>query len=185
MENTICFEDIEYVFSYLNHALTDENREEVLDFFSEERSCVREQFKNLSWLASKQEQKGAINFLADNLKPCEYIFLILAGEYALCYVNHEKRYIKCCTDKSRWENAANVIVKIGWPKIENIMIPLFYWLLDPNWPGGETIRNLLLSLPKNAVEEAYNGILAAPHKYHAPDYADLVEAVKELLEDFP
>lgn len=179
----MCFEDIEYVFGYLNYTLTEENMKHTLHFFSEERSFVRKQFENLSWYASIHKQNEAIDFLANNLKPCEYIYLILACKYELCFVNHERRYFKCTTDKSRWENAAKVIEKIGWPGIENIIIPLFYWLLDPNWPGSEIIRKLILSLPKKVVIEKSNTILASPERYHTIDFEDLKAIIKEITEE--
>lgn len=179
----MCFEDIEYVFSYLNYTLTEENMKDTLDFFSEERSIVRRQFSGLSWDASVNEQNAAIDFLVDNLKPCEYIFLILASEYELCYVNHKKRYFKCSTGKSRWENAAKVIQKIGWPKIENIIIPLFYWLLDSNWPGSEMIRSLILNLPKEVLIEKCNTILESPGRYPPTDFEDLKDIIEDITEE--
>ena len=118
----MCFEDIEAVFDCINYRPTVENMACALRFFSEERSSVRNQFENLSWHVSADKQIGAINFLSQNLDPSEYIFLILADRYSLCYVNHECRYFKHATDKSMWENAAKTIKRIGWPKIQNIVV---------------------------------------------------------------
>ncbi|MBQ9838098.1 MAG: hypothetical protein IJO56_01185 [Oscillospiraceae bacterium] len=177
------FEDIEYVFSYLNYTLTEDELRRSLHFFSEERAFVREHFENLSWDAPVNKQKQAIDYLATNLKSWEYIYLILAGTYNLCFVNHERRYFKCIVDKSKWENAAKVIQKIGWPRIENIVVPLFYWLLDSNWPGSETIRSLILNLPKEVLTEKCNTILTSPGRYLPTDFEDLKDIIQDITEE--
>lgn len=89
-------------------------------------------FKNLSWNASLDCQKKAINELAsmDNLNPSALI-QPLGKEY--------------------WENAARTLSKIGYPRIEEAIPGLFNWLQDLNWPGALIVMELLKSLPKETI----------------------------------
>ena len=176
--------NIDEVFKYLNYTVESDRYDETLKFFSDDRNLIREQFENLSWYAAKEQQNKAIDFLARNLKPCEYIYLILADTYSTYLINNKSRYVKHATDKSKWENAAKTIAKIGWPKIHVIVIPMFYWILDPNWPGSMIIKNLLFSLPEDIITEACSTILASPGKYKRTDYADLKDTIDEFLKDF-
>jgi hypothetical protein len=57
--------------------------------------------------------------------------------------------------KNYWENSAKVLLKIGYPKIKNIIPGLFEWLQDMNWPGALIVREILLNLPKDALLNNY------------------------------
>lgn len=46
-------------------------------------------------------------------------------------------------DKNLWANAAVVLKKIGYPRIKHIVPELIEWLQDMNWPGTNTIIELL------------------------------------------
>ncbi len=53
--------------------------------------------------------------------------------------------------KDYWDYAAQVIIKRGYPKIDNVIPELFVWLQDINWPGSYEIYKFLCSLPKEAI----------------------------------
>ncbi|MBL8018661.1 MAG: DUF5071 domain-containing protein [Leptospirales bacterium] len=48
--------------------------------------------------------------------------------------------------KAHWENAAQVLKLIGFPRIKRIEDGLVRWLRDINWPGARTVRTILLTL---------------------------------------
>lgn len=50
--------------------------------------------------------------------------------------------------KSTWENAAKVLVHIGYPRIQPIVFELIDWLQDINWPGAIQIIDLLTTVDK-------------------------------------
>ncbi|MBN2876581.1 MAG: DUF5071 domain-containing protein [Bacilli bacterium] len=50
--------------------------------------------------------------------------------------------------KDLWENAAIVLSKKGINQIEDIIIDLFYWFQDLNWPGVDIIADLLKTIPQ-------------------------------------
>lgn len=89
-------------------------------------------FENLSWNASLDCQKKAINELAlmDNLNPNALIQPL---------------------GKDYWENAARTLSMIGYPRIEEAIPGLFNWLQDLNWPGALIVMDLLKSLPKETI----------------------------------
>lgn len=89
-------------------------------------------FTNLNCNASLDSQRIAINELAlmSNLDP-KTLLQPLGKEY--------------------WENAAIVLLKIGYPKVEVVIPGLFVWLQDMNWPGAMIVFEILESLPKNVI----------------------------------
>lgn len=103
-------------------------------------------FINLNWNLPLDLQEKAINEIAliDNLNPKILIQPL---------------------DKEYWENAAKVLYKMGYPRIEKAIPGLFAWLQDMNWPGVTIVIEILKSLPKDilvkyleyAVEEALSG----------------------------
>ena len=50
--------------------------------------------------------------------------------------------------KQYWENAAKVLYKIGYPRIEEIMDGLLIWLQDINWPGAMIVIKILMNVPR-------------------------------------
>lgn len=51
-------------------------------------------------------------------------------------------------DKSYWENAAQVLITIGYPRTKMIIPELFEWIADINWPGADIIFSFLSTLEK-------------------------------------
>lgn len=175
--------EIEKWFQFINWPHSDINMQKALHFFSKEREAVRAQFDKLSWYADKAEQTFAIQYLSDNLMPDEYVYLIMPSQLSLLPYNNNKKYFFPQGGKERWENAAKTVVKIGWPKVGNIIIPLFVWLIDPNWPGSNIIYNFLLALPKNILKSKMIEILNNSNRYDNLLYGDLLLQIHDLSED--
>lgn len=49
-------------------------------------------------------------------------------------------------DKGCWDGAAQVLSKIGYPRVRPVIPGLLVWIADMNWPGAGTILNLLLTV---------------------------------------
>ena len=174
------YDDVLANFKMLNYEIPIGLEDATLSFFSESRAEIRDLIEKLSWDQPESVQENAISSLVKELHPWEYIYLVLPERYTVHteIVQTEKTPIK-----GRWENAAKTIVQIGWPKVDIIMIPLFYWLLDPNWPGSERIREFLLSLPLEVLRTKMQEVLDHPERYHSCDYNDLRLLISEMCED--
>lgn len=170
-------------FKHLNYSIPAGVEEATLSFFSDERSTVRMLMDQLSWDATEEEQVLAISRLAVELFPWEYIYLVLLDNDIVFSDGTHNSFYTMRTWKSRWENAAKTIVQIGWPKVDNIVIPLFYWLLDSNWPGSEIIRTFLMSLPVDVLCNKMREILENPANYCSCDFEGLKLAIDEICED--
>lgn len=175
--------EIEKWFEFLNWKLTEEEMKQTLSFFSNDRKHVREQFDNLSWYASEKDQLYAIDYLSSHLFPHEYIYLILPQKLELIPCNNTSKYYSAEGGKERWENAAKTILQIGWPKADNIIVPLFIWLLDPNWPGSKQIYDFLLSLPRDKLRQKMEKIITDPEAYDEFTFADLKLQISDLCAD--
>jgi len=173
-------QEIAVWFKTINWHCSSEEYQKALAFFTEKRNCVRDHFDKLSWYADQDEQQSAITYLSQNLQPWEYIYLVFADKYSSDVSGKERRYYRHRTGKDRWENAAKTVVQIGWPKIENILLPLFMWLLDPNWPGSELIYSFILTLPQEVITDKMNAILNNPQGYTAFDYTELVALIEQI-----
>lgn len=174
---------IDNFFQEVYYMPSDEEYRRSLGFFSNERNHIRDMFKKLSWDVSEDEQAYAVDYLAKNMLPSEYIYLVFANDYKMDYLNEELAYLKFGKDKGKWENAAKTIVKIGWPKVEHIIIPLFCWLLDPNWPGSALIYQFLLSLPRDVLQAKMKETLNNPQLFKSYDYEDLKGQIEDLCLD--
>ena len=86
-----------------------------LGFFSNERQHIRDMFKKLSWDVSEDEQAYAVDYLAKNMLPSEYIYLVFANDYKMDYLNEELAYLKFGNDKGKWEfEIGNNQIKAGY-----------------------------------------------------------------------
>ena len=173
---------IEDEFKTINYRPSCDEMKKTLLFFSEERREVREMFEKLSWNENEDTRRKAEDYLVQNLLPCEYLDLVLPDRYFVIREDGEEKYCKEGTGKARWESAANVVIKLGWHRVEGILIPLFFWLLDCNWPGSETIWNFILSIPENVLCEKMKEILDNPQYYESWDYKDLKEQISDLCK---
>lgn len=175
--------EIEKWFKFINWKPTEDELQGTLNFFTIEREPVRTQFEKLSWYATEEEQYKAIDYLTKNLLPCEYVLLIMADTFSLALYNDQEKYYIREGGKEKWENAAKTIVKIGWPKVDEIIVPLFMWLLDPNWPGSMLIYDFLLSLPKYILSAKMKKIIEEPQNYDTCTYEDLRLQIDDLCKE--
>ena len=175
--------EIEKWFQEINFRPSEDELKSTLAFFSDDREAVRMQVENLSWDATPEEQQQAIEYLAENLLPQEYIFLIMACKFSLAPYDDQEPFFQVEGGKARWENAAKVIVKIGWPKVDHILVPMFFWLIDSNWPGSIIIWDFFLTLPKIVLEKKVKEIINNPQNYSEIDYIDLKKQINTLCED--
>ncbi|NEW06864.1 DUF5071 domain-containing protein [Paenibacillus sp. SYP-B3998] len=49
-------------------------------------------------------------------------------------------------DKMHWDNAAELLIEIGYPRVKYILSGLLEWIMDMNWPGASKISELLISI---------------------------------------
>ena len=49
------------------------------------------------------------------------------------------------------EEAAKVLLRLGYPRVQNVLGQLLEWLQDINWPGAQEIAELLVSVGKPVV----------------------------------
>ena len=92
---------------------------------------IEKYISNLNWNKSRVTQQKAIDRLVKMRGSHRYLVL-------------PKRMYH----KDLWENAAIVLSKKGINQIEDIIIDLFYWFQDLNWPGVDIIANLLKNIPQ-------------------------------------
>lgn len=73
------------------------------------------------------------------------------------YANNNYKNEMLCRNGSKyfWQIEARILLKRGYPKVQDIINNLFEWLQDLNWPGSNEIIDLLLMIPK---EEFIKGI---------------------------
>ena len=167
--------NLETFFRSVNWRPSPKEKSEAVAFFSDERKLIREKFTDLHWSKPIEKQQEAICFLADEMKPGEYIHLIVPYNSTLQAL--------CGKDKGIWENAANIILKLGWPKVDSIIIPSFLWLLDAVWPGSSTIYDFLLTVPSDVLAEKMKQIKQNKSCYSSDDYRDLMDIFQDICED--
>ncbi|MFD2880961.1 DUF5071 domain-containing protein [Paenibacillus rhizoplanae] len=81
-------------------------------------------FKKLDWDTAEAEQAEAIQKLQDIQDEELHLLLQPLG-------------------KEYWGGAAEVIVKLGYPRVKPILPGLLQWIQDMNWPGSRRIATLL------------------------------------------
>lgn len=176
--------EIEKWLKVLNYKPQESVVAEIEMFFSEERATVRQQFANLRWDVDDQTKNNAMCYLAENLLPSEYIFLVMPDKLDyLRPIDISDEYYEWEEVKAFWEGAAKTIIKVGWPKVENILVPLFVWLLDNNWPGSELIYEFLCTIPQEIFLSKTKEILENQECYSQEDYQDLCDVIKAMNRD--
>lgn len=88
----------------------------------------------LDWNYPQEENELAINKLVDIDN--NYMDMLL-----------QPRCIKCY-----WDNAATVLKKIGYPRIEPIIPGLLEWLQDLNWPGAQTVVDIFRDIDNDVLK---------------------------------
>ena len=99
---------------------------------------IKAKIKDLNWNQRPQKNREAIEIL-QNI-PSEKMYLLIMPNGKEC-----------------WENAALVLKKIGWPRIEVVLPELFNWLRDINWPGASIICELLKTIPIKILSNEVEG----------------------------
>ncbi|AET67431.1 hypothetical protein Desor_1795 [Desulfosporosinus orientis DSM 765] len=109
---------------------------------------IKELIRDLDWSKPEEVQKKAIEKLQE-IEELDLVYLVQLSE-----LNH-----KFC-----WHNAAIVLKSIGYPRIKPIIPYLMEWFQDVNWPGVNTIREILKSMDSNElmpyIEEAAKRVLS-------------------------
>lgn len=124
---------------------------------------------NLSWNNSIENQVKAIDEIAlmDDINP-KCLLQPISKEY--------------------WENAAKVLQKIRYPKIEEAIPGLFVWLQDMNWPGTMVVVEILEALPKDVfakfLEDAVIDALKTKDEIWLSNLAILLESSNLKRDDF-
>ncbi|MFC9708124.1 DUF5071 domain-containing protein [Paenibacillus sp. NPDC056933] len=49
-------------------------------------------------------------------------------------------------DKALWDNAAELLIEMGYPRIKPILYEVLTWLQDINWPGSIRISEFLVAV---------------------------------------
>ena len=173
---------MEQWLQFLNYSYTESDLQQAQQFFSRQNGELYKQFEALSWEADPQAQEQAVQYLAENMLPCEHVFLVFADSCSVERCDGRMQCYRHNTNKRLWENAAKTIVKIGFPKTEHILVPLFMWLLDPNWPGSEQIFAFLTTLPKDILKSKTEEMLCHPEAYNPREYKDLKDQIQELWD---
>lgn len=55
--------------------------------------------------------------------------------------------------KMFWRVEALVLIKRGYPRIDDCLLKIFEWFKDMNWPGSIEIFNMVALLPKNVLAD--------------------------------
>lgn len=77
-------------------------------------------------------------------------------ENLLRYINYDVKSLIQPQDLNlQWDKCAIIITKMGFQVVKPFLIDLFEWLQDMNWPGALTIRNFLLTIPKDEFKQLY------------------------------
>lgn len=66
-----------------------------------------------------------------------------------------KKLIQPIGHKACWNNCAQILICVGYPRNEIVLTEMFEWLKDLNWPGADEIRNYLPLLPKEIFIQYY------------------------------
>ena len=98
-------------------------------------------------------------------------------ENLLRYINYDVKSLIQPQDLNlQWDKCAIIITKMGFQVVKPFLIDLFEWLQDMNWPGALTIRNFLLTIPKDEFKQ-----LSSLTKYN---HTHTIEASKnEILDE--
>lgn len=82
--------------------------------------------------------------------------------------------------KSCWENAAKVLIKIGYPKNRSSIPGLIEWMRDMNWPGVDVIWEYLKTIDAIVLVQF---IEVAIVKAVGKDDISWIAGIKRLIEE--
>ncbi|MDB5105334.1 MAG: hypothetical protein JWP91_3023 [Fibrobacteres bacterium] len=104
-----------------------------------------------------------------------------AGEAALNQLlaasDEELGYLFFPSEKSKWEAAAEILYRIGFPRLTTRIPQLLEWFQDLNWPGIDVITNLLRNVSH---EELLMQMEKAVRIAHAEEDEQWIGGLKRL-----
>jgi len=65
--------------------------------------------------------------------------------------------------KALWKPAAEILSKVGFPRLETRIPRLLEWFQDLNWPGIDTVIDLLRKAPQDRLLEQLESAASAAH----------------------
>lgn len=93
--------------------------------------------------------------LSDLERECKIVEIANDKRYDNLYFADISIFNKCY-----FSYAAEVIIKRGYPEVENVIPKLFVWLQDINWPGSYDIFKFLCTIPKEAILKYFEDIVS-------------------------
>ena len=85
--------------------------------------------------------------------------------------------------KDAWENAAEVLARIGSPHIDAHVPALLEWLKDLNWPGARTLLDLCRSLDRATLQPHVEAALKAARTECNADWEDTLRDLADARGD--
>lgn len=62
-------------------------------------------------------------------------------------------------DKGLWDNAAELLVEIGYPRVKHIIYELLSWIQDMNWPGARVVSDFLVEIGEPLILHIKNAFM--------------------------
>jgi hypothetical protein len=81
--------------------------------------------------------------------------------------------------KDAWENAAEVLSRIGSPRIDSHVPALLEWLMDPNWPGAGAVLDLCKGLDRATLQPHLEAALKAARAGRDTEWEDALRSLAE------
>ncbi len=102
--------------------------------------------------------------------------------------DHELYLLVQPVDKMHWDQAAELIIAIGYPRIQPILRGLLEWIQDLNWPGAQRIAELLASIGEPLIPYIKEAFKMNDPSWHYWILTELVsdwpkDLVQELLNE--
>ncbi len=117
----------------------------------------------------------------DNEEAIEYF--VNSDIENIVFMSHFIKYDTIFSRKIYWEAFAEIIVRRGLPRVNDILELILQWFQDANWPGFYTIKKFVV---KNQVEFYDLYVKTIIHALNALDEAWfywLIETFKEMKEN--
>jgi len=94
--------------------------------------------------------------------------------YLLLFKLNEKKY---------WRGCAQMIVKLNYERLRNILPGIFEWLQDPNWPGYIIIFNYLASLQGNEIHAILDAAIYRAAETHDGDWMASLKRLYDIYKN--
>jgi len=77
--------------------------------------------------------------------------------------------------KECFRNASIILAKWGSPRIDSVILGLFKWLQDLNWPGAIEVLVLLYDLPKEKTEKPLQDAITEAKRTNDLGWLEFIE----------